>query len=187
MCEDCNEAELPAKGDTTILIHACAKIATVFPCISLRSTSVLIHACARIATAAGEAGGTRPVLIHACAKIATSRRRRGGGQCVGVLIHACARIAIGYWTHLGLGVAYFNSCMREDCNLQIPKRADRIWYFDSCMREDCNSKYAQISALISVHSYDFFLNDYRFWCTYMRFCRTYVLYIRDFVNAMHPI
>ena len=29
--------------------------------------------------------------------------------------------------------------------------------FDSCMREDCNSKYAQISVLISVHSYDFFL------------------------------
>ena len=75
-------------------------------------------------------------------------------------------------------VQYFDSCMREDCNPRITRTrtSRRFWFmhvrglqfilhdkdtneddFDSCMREDCNSKYAQISVLISVHSYDFFL------------------------------
>ena len=63
-------------------------------------------------------------------------------------------------------VQYFDSCMREDCNKLTHLLRRMYCDFDSCMREDCNSKYAQISALISVYSYDF-LNDYRFWCTYM--------------------
>ena len=73
---------------------------------------------------------------------------------------------------------YFDSCMREDCNERIrlagagnahilihacAKIATlmglcavrAVQGFDSCMREDCNGKYAQISVLISVYSYDF--------------------------------
>ena len=49
----------------------------------------------------------------------------------------------------------FDSCMREDCNGARRTISTAPRHFDSCMREDCNSKYAQISALISVHSYDF--------------------------------
>ena len=143
-----------------ILIHACAKIATR-PLWSMTATPVFwfMHArrlqqfflclffalhfffdsCMREdcnVIDQDEASMVR-ISIHACARIATLSFRFF--LCLHLIsIHACARIAIGYWTHLGLGVAYFNSCMREDCNLQIPKRADRIWYFDSCMREDCN-------------------------------------------------
>ena len=58
------------------------------------------------------------ISIHACARIATLSFRFF--LCLHLIsIHACARIAIGYWTHLGLGVAYFNSCMCEDCNERI--------------------------------------------------------------------
>ena len=50
---------------------------------------------------------------------------------------------------------YFDSCMREDCNGVSEVERKEAQNFDSCMREDCNSKYAQISAPISVYSYDF--------------------------------
>ena len=33
---------------------------------------------------------------------------------------------------------YFDSCMREDCNLLLFGGRVAFVYFDSCMREDCN-------------------------------------------------
>ena len=62
--------------------------------------------------------GVDCILIYACARIATLSFRFFLRPHL-ISIHACARIAIGYWTHLGLGVAYFNSCMCEDCNERI--------------------------------------------------------------------
>ena len=77
--------------------------------------------------------GTRPVLIHACAKIATDFLHNCNFAKWAVLIHACAKIATS-----------------SSGEKQLPCLS-----FDSCMREDCNGKYAQISVLISVYSYDF--------------------------------
>ena len=52
--------------------------------------------------------------------------------------------------------------------------------FDSCMREDCNDKYAQISVLISVHSYDF--------AAYMFYVSVILCLIYAFAwSLMHPI
>ena len=72
MREDYNMSYRSILGIMTVLIHACAKIATWCGWEEGEGITVLIHTCAKIATG-GEENSPVPFLIHACAKIATQK------------------------------------------------------------------------------------------------------------------
>ena len=115
MREDCNVIDQDEAPMVRISIHACARIATVIGDSCRRSAPFrFMHAQELQQQTSRRANYMSD--FDSCMREDCNREGEllPGVDCI--LIHACARIAIGYWTHLGLGVAYFNSCMCEDCN-----------------------------------------------------------------------
>ena len=67
MCEDCNTTIVKHDGYARVLIHACAKVATL--CILQQAA---FDSCMREDCNEGPGvGGVGGVLIHVCARIAT--------------------------------------------------------------------------------------------------------------------
>ena len=71
MREDCNKPGVSGGGASFILIHACAKIATVLGGIVMARTNFNSCMCEDCNTTIVKHDGYARVLIHACAKIAT--------------------------------------------------------------------------------------------------------------------
>ena len=155
----------------TILIHACARIATAYAAPRPSFAVILIHACARIATQSlWDFHSEFLVLIHACAKIATTGRCNVNAAFT-VLIHVCAKIATRidgqhhdtrtFWFIHARGLQRrpgsgrsgrrFDSCMRENCNGNNFCCWQTYWDFDSCMCEDCNCWWTIPSSKWPVH------------------------------------
>ena len=91
MREDCNKPGVSGGGASFILIHACAKIATVLGGIVMARTN--FNSCMRedCNTTIVKHDGYARVLIHACARIATVFSL-SFLRSTSVLIHVCARI-----------------------------------------------------------------------------------------------
>ena len=113
MREDCNEQRRQGRSHDYISIHACARIAILL--IWQGFGLVLFQ------------------FMHA-----------RGLQCLGlaliwtladILIHACAKIATSAAQPVSAVFVYFDSCMREDCNIVNPRTmASRQVLIHACAR-----------------------------------------------------
>ena len=143
MCEDCNPINHIISQRLLILIHACARIATVRTVLEYygRKTFWFMHVrglqqqictdfCAYFCSfirffcfnscmredcnIKWVRRQKNLILIHACARIATVDGLYHQASDRYILIHACARIATVLCR--GSTMLHFNSCMCKDCN-----------------------------------------------------------------------
>ena len=78
--------------------------------------TILIHACARIATCPVRCSGFCRILIHVCARIATVNDSVTREAITN--FNSCMREDCNSFLFCSsVSDIYFNSCMREDCNI----------------------------------------------------------------------